>query len=275
MPSGRRVDEQVMDDLVSRAADLDVGRLDGLFADFLDRISDCVTYYDSNGILLYCNERARERFPVIADMLVPGTHVRELLEAVWERAPEGMLPEDKETWLKARLDIHWSAGSSWLTAVEDGQWVRVIRHRMKDGGMLVIHADETPARVAEQRAEEVADRFLQFIDNVSDGVVVYDGNGRMVVANRNMLDSVGPVAEVMVPGAHYSEVTRALVERGVVKVEPGREEEWIKNRLRAIENLEADEGFRADDGTLFSVSRFRTKDGGFLAIRHDETRNES
>src|SRR3546814_16712948 len=75
----------------------------------------------------------------------------------------------------------------------------------------------------------------------------------------------------MVAGVPFETIVRRGVERGVYADAHGRNEEWLRERLRRHLNAAEDYAMPLADGRWMLALQRRTSDGGTLVIRPDIT----
>ncbi|MSO85074.1 MAG: PAS domain-containing protein [Rhodospirillales bacterium] len=130
-------------------------------------------------------------------------------------------------------------------------------------------------RVAERvlaRADQR--RLFDAIEEIGDGIALYDKDERLLLCNRRYATSLSMIDDILKPGLKLSEEVAALAERGHYV---GAGEGWVEKRLRAFRALEPIESHqRGPDGQerWFFSRHHRTRDGGTLLVRTDITRRK-
>ncbi|WP_235679418.1 PAS domain-containing hybrid sensor histidine kinase/response regulator [Aquibium microcysteis] len=142
-----------------------------------------VVIYDDQDRFVLCNEHIVRRLPKIAHLLVPGVHLREVLEAGhaagYFRFPsepemERLYVEDPRGWLDACHRRYHDTKAVREQQNADGTWLQVYDERTSDGYFVGVRVDitelkhrEDELRRAEQRAV-LADRAKsEFLANMS------------------------------------------------------------------------------------------------------------
>jgi diguanylate cyclase (GGDEF)-like protein len=86
---------------------------------------------------------------------------------------------------------------------------------------------------AMRRSDETLALMRGALDSVPAGMMVYDQDDKLVMANRVMRSMYGSMHPKMrEPGVTFEEIARAGAEQGVFLPAVGREEEWLAERLR-------------------------------------------
>lgn len=124
------------------------------------------------------------------------------------------------------------------------------------------------AQMAEKRA---LTRLSEAIESFSDGFSLFDKDDRLVLFNRGYREMFAETVDLLVPGVSFETLVRARVGKGLIPDAIGREEEWIRERMRRHNNPGSDFEVRQHDGKWFRLSERRTGDGGCVCIRTDIT----
>lgn len=74
-------------------------------------------------------------------------------------------------------------------------------------------------------------RFLQALDQTSEGLILWDENGELEVCNMGFKELAGALTPLLVPGLSYENWLRENLAHDLVPEAKGREEAWIKDRL--------------------------------------------
>ena len=125
----------------------------------------------------------------------------------------------------------------------------------------------------QKRAEVARDRFLDAIENLSEGLALYDGEERLVICNREYRRVLGLAGDVAKPGMRLEEILRAMIERGVIPEAEADPEAWLEARMvrhrRASGDPEVFEAERVDRRYLVCEERLR--DGSVIISTLDIT----
>lgn len=159
----------------------------------IESISEGFVLCDSDGRLVMCNNKYREFWPGLADIIEPGVAFTQLLR----RAQSLGLFESEAVAggisLKQRLQYHLQPEGLLVFKLRDGRWLQINERRTEDGGSVAIYTDITAIKVAEQRQRErelaVKDTLLQAIfHNISQGILVVDQNKSVISWNERLLE---------------------------------------------------------------------------------------
>ncbi|MDL5032274.1 PAS-domain containing protein [Pelomonas sp. APW6] len=166
LPSGGYV-STYMDVTAQRRTLQHLHRAESLLRSAIDTINEAFVLYDPQDRLVLCNDKYRELYAAIADLLQPGIDFETLVRTGVQR---GQYPEAlgrEEEWLAERLATHRRGGTSHVQALNDGRWIRVIEQRMADGHTVGFRVDITDLIVARKAAENAAVAKGQFLANMS------------------------------------------------------------------------------------------------------------
>lgn len=155
--------------------------------DALDSISEGFVLFNADGQLLICNERYRQAYPNIADLLTPGASFADILRAAAERGGyEG--EGDLGAWVEQRLKRHLRHSAPVDGLLSDGRWYRISEHATGAGGVVKLLMDITELK---KREEELAGqtnrleitvsalreserRYRQLVELAPYGIVIWD-----------------------------------------------------------------------------------------------------
>ncbi|MFN3547956.1 MAG: response regulator [Mesorhizobium sp.] len=142
-----------------------------------------VVIFDEHDRFVLCNEHIVSRLPKIAPLLVPGNHLRDVLEAGhaagYFRFPnepemERLYDEDPRAWVEATLRRYHETQAVREQQNADGTWLQVHDERTSDGYFVGVRVDITELKLREEalrRAEQravLADRAKsEFLANMS------------------------------------------------------------------------------------------------------------
>ncbi len=139
-------------------------------------------------------------------------------------------------------------------------------------GLVERAFDAMVETVVHQKAEaEEARRILDdAIHSLSEAVVLYDADERLVFCNRRCVELFGVISDLMVPGARFEDLTRALVERSDEEASDGRHEDRVGEIIRQFRARERNVFERHGDRWL-RISSSATSDGGTVVAIADVT----
>jgi len=144
--------------------------------------------------------------------------------------------------------------------MSDGRWLRVVSRRARDGDMVCLIMD-----ITEQM------RIWAAIEAIPDGFVLFDREDRLLTCNQRYRDIYSATAPAIVPGAKFEDILRYGLANGQHAVEPGREEEWLAERMRQHRSHQGPTEQHLGDGRWIRSQDHPTPDGGRVGLRIDIT----
>lgn len=115
--------------------------------------------------------------------------------------------------------------------------------------------------------------FAEALEAVSEAIVIYDADGRLVTCNRNFRELYGYSEEEARPGAHFAELGRIDVARGHVVVgdEYGGGDAYLQRKAEYRRKLEGSFIVQLKDGRWLKTTDRRMSGGGFVSVQVDIT----
>ena len=115
--------------------------------------------------------------------------------------------------------------------------------------------------------------FAAAIENISEAIVIYDRDGRLVACNRNFRELYGYTADDVRPGVHFAELGRIDIERGNVAVgdEYGGGEAYLARKAEYRRLLQGSFTVQMKDGRWIRTNDRPMADGGFVSVQFDIT----
>ncbi|MFM2391674.1 MAG: hypothetical protein RLZZ437_3229 [Pseudomonadota bacterium] len=130
----------------------------------IEALSDGFAVFDRDERLVMANDRYRQLFPELADIIQPGISVTEIFQRGLDLGlyPEGLGREAEH--LQERLQWHRTAGGDEAFKTDSGRWIRRHDRETSDGGRVCLRGDitdlkeQTAALEQARRAAEAANR---------------------------------------------------------------------------------------------------------------------
>ncbi|HYE49333.1 MAG TPA: response regulator [Azospirillaceae bacterium] len=109
------------------------------------------------------------------------------------------------------------------------------------------------------------------IESIGEGFILYDPDDRIVLANSRFRALYPGIADLVVPGARFSDVIVELARRGINDYGGKDPEEWLADRIR--QHRAADTLFEQHyaDGGWVRIAERPTNDGGIVGVYTDIT----
>jgi PAS domain S-box-containing protein len=245
----------------------------GLMRDVLDGMLDGVSLYGEQGEILFANRSFNVINRIPDDV---RTSFRTLEECVRWQLENGEIvgpPDDFVESVATVMENFWSREPrQWIRRTKDGRWLDVHWLPLPDNRMLALHRDITDLKRQEDATTEARALMGLVLDNMTDGVMLYDRNDICVYANKSFYRVQESTPERIARLRTFPNMMDALLERGSITPE---------FRLAALERFRVADGTpklrRSGDGRWSEGAFHRLTDGGTLGIFRDVTdfiRNE-
>ncbi|GJD36805.1 EAL domain-containing protein [Methylobacterium aerolatum] len=148
----------------------------------------------------------------------------------------------------------------------DGRWLRVSRSATSDGGLVAVCSDISMVKGQEAQLRQTNLRLDAALDNMSQGLCLYDADGRLMVVNRRYAQIYDLHPNAVVPGMTAAQVLQISLALGRDEADMLRRdgEAFFGQPGRPIVQELA-------NGKIIAVERRNTAGGGFVATYEDVT----
>ena len=119
-----------------------------------------------------------------------------------------------------------------------------------------------------------AKQLILALESVSDFLVLFDAEDRIVLANRAWKELNKDVVEFTRPGTRFEDLARAIVEKGLVPEASGREEGWLRERVERHLNPCGPFEMARQDGRWIRIHEQRIPNNGIVLIISDITESK-
>jgi two-component system, sensor histidine kinase len=235
-------------------------------------VSEGFSLFDSQDRLVLFNPQYLTFWPGIADLIRVGMSFSEIVVLAAQHKAVLDAYRDPDGWVRRRLSQHDDPQGPSVHALSDGRWMQVNEKRTTDGGIVCIYTDITDLKRHEtlQRETELAEKsnLLQStLDNIFEGVGVYDRSFRLAAWNNEFIRTFDLPAHVVRRGASFDDFTAYISRYGA----PGG---VLCERLEPHDAtpLKFEVGWL--DGRVIEVQRNPMPDGGFVLTFDDITRQK-
>ncbi len=239
----------------------------------IDAIGEGFILYDSNDRIVLCNRKYHDFFPLLSDLLKPGTHFKEIVQAA---AESGVIVEavtDPDAWITSRVEYHRRKSCQFQQLLSDGRWIQISERATNDGGKVTIVTEITHFRRLEEtrRLTKVAEQsglLATTVANIAQGVVVFDAELKLVAWNSQAAMLLNLPYAGMHAGMRLKDLARQVWRYGGEVPRDRRREAyaWIGN-VRKRFPLRVELAYR---GRRFVAANFRTMpDDSFVVTMTD------
>jgi PAS domain S-box-containing protein len=167
----------------------------------IEALHDGFVLFDADNRLVLCNSRYRELNAEVADILVPGVKLDEIIAAGFERGMYGCDIERLHAQRQQMLDTLKLDTVEFELSYKNGRTIRLCSKRLADGGHVGLRIDVTAIRQAERRLNEIIDGaqigtseldLESYLEEVNDnwaGILGY-APGTLTQVDQNLWDSL-------------------------------------------------------------------------------------
>lgn len=256
-----------------RASEAELKAQNMRFDAAVSNMSQGLVMFDADRRLVMCNQRFISMYRLEAENIQPGDTLDYLLA---RRAANGTFSGNAESFIDhIRCTIGAGQFGAQFVELNDGRTIAVTRQPMPGGGWVSTHEDITDNRRlidALKEAEAIARRKeLQLdtaLNNIVQGLCMFDAEGRMVLFNRRYCELMGEDGNDLEGVSLHDLLTRRKTQRTFV----GDPEEVVGTLLARIRAGEISVNETTGrNGSILRVVRHPMKGGGWVATFEDIT----
>jgi PAS domain-containing protein len=236
----------------------------------IDNIAEGLSMFDANEDLVVCNDRYASMYELPEELTRPGTPHRSI---VAYRLEHGMRPAFGA---EGFLDRHYALMAEKKPGVEtvtlrSGRIIRIRHQPMKDGGWVATHQDITAEIRQAKELEEQNLRFEAALNNMTQGLCMFDRDKRLVVSNRRYAEMYRIPWQEVKAGMSLVDVLRQRLEAGNHPI--GGDDAFVATRLAEVDKKDeaATTIVEMTDGRTICMVRQPLADGGWVATHQDIT----
>ena len=182
----------------AQAARAEAERASQRLADAIESMQSGFILFDADDRVVLHNQQVLEYYRGVEDMIRPGVHVREMLDAAARRGVVPLAGRSVEEWVEWRMASRRNPGPPIEAWLPRGAWMLIGERRTADGGLAAVYSDITTLKTREAELdkaraeiESVRDTMRVVLDNMTDGVALYAGDETCLFHNnafRRLLD---------------------------------------------------------------------------------------
>jgi len=259
-----------------------------------DQLSQGVTVFDENLDLVAWNKAVQNLLDLPGEIFQVGTNIADVFRYNAERGEYG--PGDIEELVLERVaKARKFEPHRMERARPDGTVLEIVGNPLPSGGFIITYTDITvrkiterdlvtsrnrlDARVARRSAQlkNTQDRLEEeralleiTLENMSQGITLFDENLNVLVLNRRCKELLDFPDDLAIPGTHMSEFFRYNALRG--EYGDGDVEKLVSERIERAEKFEPHRFRRSrPDGTVLEIVGTPLEDGGFVTTYEDVT----
>lgn len=229
-------------------------------ADALEGSQEGVVVIDAQDRIALANTQAINFLNVAPGVLAPGTPLSALRAALTQSALDSRVLAKDNANLPA-------TGEFQLT---DGRWLRFSQSATRDQGVIVVFSDVTLLKQQEANLRAINLRLDAALDNMSQGLCLFDRQDRLEVVNRRFFDIFGLSRENIEPGVSFSKVLALSEARN--NQDGTSVAEVLADQLACMSRHEiGTHYYELGDGRIIASVYSPTSNGGWVATFEDVT----
>ncbi len=231
----------------------------------LTNMSQGLAMFDTEQRVVIANDRFAELYGQTPEQVKPGTPLRDLIE---HRIATGLYVGttvdevlDRMRERVARMNV-----SHMTSRFGDGRSITVSIQPRPDGGWVTTHQDIT-------ERENLKDRLDAALNNMAQGLAMFDAEQRLVISNKRFADMYGLLAEQVEPGTTVRQILGyCVVNGGYAGRNPDR---MLASTMEHLGSKAT--GYyttRLNAGQVYGVSVVPMSGGGIVTTHEDITERQ-
>ena len=252
----------------SRGDDAHAVRLEAAVANMAEGL--CM--FDSARRLVISNQQYADIYGLPPELVIRGTPHAEI---VAYRLAHGMEPFEPGNDFQKRHEvlIKEMKPASEIVQLRNGRIIRIAHQSLPIGGWVATHLDITEQKLREQQLMEQNIRFDAAINNMPQGLCLFDKDRRLVVSNRLYATMYRITPEEIVPGMLLEEIVALRLARGNEPKTGGGG--YLQRRIDLVENRRDDgDVVELRDGRVIAIMHHPIADGGWVSTHQDITEQQ-
>ena len=242
----------------------------------VDNMRQGLCMFDKDERLVICNAAYGELYALPPELMQPGALHADI---VAYRTEHGMKPVDGGP---SFMSQHWALRDdeqSRIVVVElaNGKHISIHHQPMTDGGWVATHQDVTEERhrlaALEARERDLNLQNIRFdaaINNMSQGLCMFDKDERLVVCNTPYAAIYNLPPELVRPGTTLTQIMNHRFSHGMVPLAGRRS--YVASRKQLVANrIDAKDLIEMEDGRTIAIQHHPLPDGGWVATHEDIT----
>lgn len=132
---------------------------------------------------------------------------------------------------------------------------------------ILVHQAQRQAKAAALSHEQL----VEAVESVSEGFVLFDANGKLVVCNSRYRAAYPMLADLLVEGADFTTILRAAAERSGQTGTAEQLATWVEARVKRHLAGGKPPVVKLSDGCWYRISEHPTPSGGTVKLLTDVT----
>ncbi len=229
-------------------------------ADALESSQEGVVVVDADNCIALANAQAADFLGVSSNLLKPGTPLAELQPVFGDSVNADRVLQRRDGGLQATGEV----------LLADGRWLRISHSATRDRGFIVVCSDISLSKKQEANLRQTNWRLDAALDNMSQGLCLFDAQNRLEVVNRRFFEIFGLERDKIQPGISFREILELSVAR---QNHAGKTVDELLSELTDFMRRSANgtHFYELSDGRVVACAYNTTSDGGWVATYEDVT----
>jgi PAS domain S-box-containing protein len=260
----------LLDMSAQRRAERELEEWKTRFHDFTRAASDWLWETDESYRFTYISERIIDASGLTAKSFV-GRRRYEFVDPTFE-------PEKWREHLRMLEERRPFRDYCYRQRLESGQhrYVKISGRPVFDAegkfrGYRGVGTEITAQMAAQQSAATATARLLSSFETLSEAVAIYDADDRLVLCNSRYRAINSAIESILVPGARFEDVVRALLRAGRFPDAVGDEEAWLRQHMERHRNPVGSFEQLTPEGRWLQVLEQKMPDDGTIILGTDVT----
>ena len=241
------------------------------FMEAIEMVPASLMLCDRDDRIVLCNSATQAYFATASHLLIPGTRYEDLLRA---HAASGFVKgvgDDLDAWIAERMKQHRAGNTTIIREYADGRWAQIVERRTSEGGIISVRTDITELKKHEKDREAAQARLKDAIETMPASFILYDREEKIQLRNDHAEKFFPEIAELLVPGAKFDDLTRARYRRIHPHASEAETERAVQKRLKQFRSPGTTPPEQMPDGRWTQAIERRTADGSTVCMRIDIT----
>ena len=224
--------------------------------------------FDAASVLMVFNARYLEIFNIPAGLIAPGLT---LLETLTRLKQIGIVTGDQDKYV-ADFKTLLSAGKTAqvLQELPGGRVISITNRPLPDGGWVAIHEDVTELKRREQELRVENMKFDAALQNMSQGLVMFDSDNKLIVCNQKYAEIYGLPPDLIKPGITHKQILEHRIATGIIA--PSNVAQYVNDRIAQAKSTKPSDAIvELSDNRTLLIQQRPLANGGCVTTHEDIT----